>query len=75
MLTKGRQIRLGDRVLVANHVAGIVVFSIDTDEYSPEFPKADWEYLRRGIMIQTENNGLIYIAELSDPDEDIEIIG
>jgi hypothetical protein len=75
MLTKGRQIRLGDRVLVANHVAGIVVFSIDTDEYSPEFPKADWEYLGRGIMIQTENNGLIYIAELSDPDEDIEIIG
>jgi hypothetical protein len=75
MFTKGKQIRLGDRVLVANHVTGIVVFSIDTGEYSPEFPKADWEYLGRGIMIQTENAGLIYIAELSDPDEDIEIIG
>jgi hypothetical protein len=69
---KGKQIRLGDRVLVANHVTGVVVFSIDTDEYSPEFPEADWEHLGRGIMVQTENAELIYIAELSD--EDIEII-
>jgi hypothetical protein len=75
MFTKGKQIRLGDRVMVANHVTGIVVFSIDTDEYSPEFPKADWENLGHGIMVQTENAGLTYIAELSDPDEDIEIIG
>jgi hypothetical protein len=75
MFAKGKQIRLGDRVLVANHVIGIVVFSIDTGEYSPEFPKADWEYLSRGIMVQTEGAGLIYIAELSDPEEDIKIIG
>jgi hypothetical protein len=75
MFAKGKQIRLGDRVTVANRVTGIVVFSIDTDEYSPEFPKADWEYLGHGIMVRTENAGLVYIAELSNPDEDIEIIG
>jgi hypothetical protein len=75
MFAKGKQIRLGDRVLIANHVTGIVVFSIDTGEYSAEFPKADWEHFGRGIMVETENDGLIYIAELSDPDEDIQIIG
>jgi hypothetical protein len=74
MFSKGKQIRLGDRVLVANHTTGTVVFSIDTGEYSREFPKADWEHLGRGIMVQTENAVLIYIAELSDPDEDIKII-
>jgi hypothetical protein len=72
MLAKTKLIRLGDRVLIANHVTGIVVFSIDTDEYSPEFPKEDWEYLGSGIMVQTENAGLIYIAKLDD--ESIEII-
>jgi hypothetical protein len=72
MLVKTKLIRLGDRVLIANHVTGIVVFSIDTDEYSPEFPKEDWEYLGSGIMVQTENAGLIYIAKLDD--ESIEII-
>jgi hypothetical protein len=59
-------------VLVANHVTGLVVFSIDTDEYSLEFPKEDWEHLGRGIMVQTENAGLIYIEKLDD--ESIEIV-
>jgi hypothetical protein len=72
MFAKGKQVRLGDRVMVADHVTGIVVFSVDTDEYSPEFPKENWGYLGRGIMVETENDGLIYIAELSD--ESIEII-
>ena len=47
MFAKGKLIRLGDRVLIANHVIGVVVFSIDTDQYSPEFPKEDWEHLGR----------------------------
>jgi hypothetical protein len=55
-----------DRVLIANHVTGIVVFSIDTNEYPLEFPKKDWEHLGRGIMVQTENAELIFIEKLDD---------
>jgi hypothetical protein len=75
MFAKGKQVRLGHRVMIAQHVKGVVVFSIDTDEYSAEFPKSNWEYLGRGIMVQTENDGLVYLEKpFSDPD-DLEIIG
>jgi hypothetical protein len=61
--------------MIAQHVKGVVVFSIDTDEYSAEFPESDWEYLGRGIMVQTENDGLVFLEKaFSDPD-DLEIIG
>jgi len=40
-----------------------VVFSIDTDEYTDEFPKAHWEYLTRGVMIDFTKSGLTYIEE------------
>ncbi len=75
MFAKGKQIRLGHRVMIAQHVKGVVVFSIDTDEYSAEFPKSDWEHLRRGIMVQTENDELIYVEHAFIGDEDLEIIG
>jgi hypothetical protein len=68
---KGRQIRLGDKVLIGSGMSGVVVFSIDTDEYLPGFPKDEWEYLGRGIMIQTESAGLIH---LSVADEDTEVV-
>ncbi len=69
--SKGRLIRLGDRVAIGRGLDGVVVLSIDTDEFSPEFPKADWEYLGRGIVVQTKQCGLIH---LDKSDEDTEII-
>jgi hypothetical protein len=44
----GVEVRLGDRVQLYNVEAGIVVFSIDTSEYSDEFPKGDWSISNRG---------------------------
>ena len=64
-------IRLGDRVTMGSGINGVVVFSIDTDEYSPEFPKDKWEYLKRGIMLHTDRIGLVHLEE---SDEDIEIL-
>lgn len=52
-------------------MVGTVVFSIDTDEFSSEFPKLDWEYLGRGIMVETEQAGLVHLA---DTGEDVEVI-
>lgn len=67
----GRLIRLGDRVSIGGGMNGIVVVSIDTDEFSPEFPKADWEHLGRGVMVETEQVGLVHLA---NTDEDVEVI-
>ena len=39
--SNGVEVRLGDRVQLYGVDVGIVVISIDTDEYANEFPKAD----------------------------------
>ncbi len=63
--TSGEIARLWDRVEVWPGNRAIVVFSIDTDEFSEDFPKAAWAYLGRGVMLQTEQAGLIHFE---DPD-------
>ena len=61
----GTEIRLGDRVQLSNGEKGTVVFSIDTDEYSDEFPKAQWSYLNKGIMVKTDKGALIHYEAIN----------
>ncbi|QPJ62782.1 MAG: hypothetical protein G3M70_13210 [Candidatus Nitronauta litoralis] len=71
----GQEIRLGDKVVFPREVPdsyGIVVFSIDTDEYSAEYPKKGWEYLEKGVMIDTTWGGLVHYSEPSDEFELVE---
>ena len=64
-----RLIRLGDHLTIAGGLKGVVVFSIDTDEFTAEFPKADWDYLGRGVLVQTEQAGLVHLIESDDGTE------
>jgi hypothetical protein len=48
------------------------VFSVAADEYSDEFSKDEWTWLKRGVMVKTENNALIHLA-YSDPNDSNEI--
>ena len=50
---------------------GVVVASIDTDEYTPTCPKEQWAYLGRGVMVDTDKAGLIHYQE---PDADMALI-
>jgi hypothetical protein len=38
----GQESRLGDRIRIGGDSSGVVVCSIDTDEYTPEFPREQW---------------------------------
>ena len=67
----GRLIRLGDRVAIGRNMDGVVVFSLDTNEFSPAFPAEQWSYLGKGVMIETNQAGLVYLEE---SDEDVAII-
>jgi len=67
----GQDVRLWDRVEAWWGCPAIVVFSIDTDEYSPAFPREDWQYLERGVMLDTEQAGLVH---LSEPDPDLVLL-
>ncbi|MGY3449054.1 hypothetical protein [Bradyrhizobium sp. USDA 4353] len=58
----GQIARLGDEVGLAG-MSGRVVCSIDTGEYSDAFPKQDWAYLQRGVMIEWDGQGLTHYEE------------
>ena len=62
----GQQIRVGDKVKLWNGCYGLVVVSIDTDEYSTEYPKEEWSYLKAGILIDSDQAGLIHYPLFTD---------
>jgi hypothetical protein len=51
---------------------GRVVFSIDTDEFSAEFPKDNGYTLDGVLWSKPSGSGLVHLEEA---DEDVEIIG
>jgi hypothetical protein len=63
----GQEVRLGDIVRLGGDSEGVVVCSMDTDEYTPEYPKAQWEYLKRGAVVFFEKFGAIHY-EQAEPD-------
>ena len=66
----GQIVRIGDKVLLDDD-EGVVLFSIDTDEFSAKFPKEDWVYLGKGVMFQTTGMGLVFQEESST---DLELV-
>ena len=68
---KGRPVRLKDRVKLWNGGYGTVVCSIDTREFTSEYPEAEWAYLKSGVMIEADSGELFHYTE---PDEDFELV-
>lgn len=62
----GQLVMLGDKVKLINNNTGVVVCSIDTNEYSDEYPKTDWSYLKNGAMIVFEIDGLMHYEQGDD---------
>lgn len=67
----GQEVRLGDRVKLGQDDGGVVVASIDTNEYSDEHSKAQWGYLKKGVMIEFPKHGLIHYEQ---PEPDLRLI-
>ncbi|HWD58626.1 MAG TPA: hypothetical protein VG308_10130 [Stellaceae bacterium] len=67
----GRDVMVGDRVKLSADEYGTVVCSVDTDEYTGDYPKSAWSYLDCGILIKTDDGELFHYTE---PDEDFEPI-
>ena len=62
---------LGDKVRLGEDDGGIVVCSIDRDEYTIENPKEKWGYLKKGVVIEFPQFGVIHYEE---PEVDLELI-
>lgn len=59
----GEVARVGDAVSELDGLRGTVVCSIDTAEYSVSYPKAQWSYLKEGIMIEFDQIGLVHYVD------------
>ena len=62
----GSHVRLGDRIELRPNLTGIVVCSVDTNEFSEAYPKEEWaDYLKIGVLIETNEIGLLHLDENS----------
>jgi hypothetical protein len=68
----GQDVRLGDHVKLGEDEGGIVVASIDTGEYGAEHSEAQWGYLKKGVLIEFRQYGLIHYEQ---PEPDLQLIG
>lgn len=59
----GSDARLGDRVRIVNGDTGVIVASMDTNEYSPEYPTENYAHLQTGILILTDKGALVRLEE------------
>ena len=58
--------RLGDLVEFDPDLSGIVVCSVDTNEFNDEYPELEWkDYLSSGILVMTSQIGLVHL-EVND---------
>jgi hypothetical protein len=63
----GSEVRLGDRVRIRNGEIGVIVASVDTDEFSAEYPKNEWAHLETGVLVRTEKGALVRFADPLTP--------
>ena len=54
---------LGDVLKLWEGCVGVVVCSIDDGEYSPKYPEEDWSYLKSGILIDSDQGGLVHYSK------------
>ncbi len=59
----GHKIKVGDKVKLWEGCFGEVVASIDEGDYSTGYPKFDWDYLKKGVLINSDEAGLIHYLE------------
>lgn len=67
----GVKVLIGDRVDLGGGMSGTVVGSIDDDEYLPDFPKSAWGELKVGILVKSDQAGVIHFTE---PNEDLVLV-
>lgn len=59
----GQEVMVGDFVEISDGIYGLVVSSMDSNEYSEDFNFNDWSYLGKGILIKSDTIGLIHKIE------------
>lgn len=64
-------VEAGDVVRLWQGCEGVIVCSLDDDRFADDYPRDEWGYLERGILIASANGELVHYPE---PNEDLELI-
>lgn len=67
----GCDVLLGDFVGLGGGMTGVVVCCFEEGQFTPGFTKDDWANLTRGVLVNSEQAGLIHY---SDPDVDLTLV-
>lgn len=62
----GQKVLLGDKVDLGGGMFGVVVCSLDDAEYASEYPESKWGQLKEGVLIKSEQAGLIHYVEANE---------
>jgi len=67
----GELIELGDSIELSCDLTGVVVGIVDDSKFSESHPKDEWDYLKKGVLILSDQAGLIHYPDII---EDIKLI-
>jgi hypothetical protein len=67
----GRAVRLGDKVDLGGGMTGTVVCVIENAQYTTEYRESDWDYLKTGALVVSEQAGLLWYSE---PDQALQLV-
>jgi hypothetical protein len=59
----GRAVMLGDLVDLGGRMTGVVIACFDDGLFAPDFPREKWGILTAGVMVNSEQAGLIHYPE------------
>jgi hypothetical protein len=61
--TDGNEAMLGDTVAIDVKYRGVVVGVIEKSQYANGFPAEQWDYLKKGILVDTDFGGLVHYPD------------
>jgi hypothetical protein len=59
----GQIAMLGDELDLGGEMTGIVVACLDERQFTPEFPESRWGVLELGVLVNSEQAGIIHRPE------------
>lgn len=69
--SSGEDIQIGDHVKIGGQDEGVVVAIPGAGNYSEGYTASDWSYLKSGVLVNSDNAGLIHYP---DQDDQFELI-
>lgn len=60
----GELVELSDHVELSGNMTGVIVVIIEDSKYSKSYPKEEWGYLECGILVLSDQAGLIHYPHI-----------